>query len=264
MKACTKCGEAKPLTEFGPKKWVRDGEVALGYRSVCYECRRIPPELKRVPYTEEERIAKIKERKRAYREKHKDKIAEKKARDAKTEHGRELDRARGKRYRLAHPERVKEAHAKAQLKRKDIDKENAREKRIELRDSYVAQMLKLPTAEVPPELIEAERVRLKVKRVVAELSKDSMSRKCSTCKEHRPLLSFSKNGSGYGYECLFCNRERKKKSREAKGLTYKSRPFDEFGRLQRMDPEQVRANKNARERERYALNKQRKQHEKHN
>ena len=184
--------------------------------------------------------------------------------EAKRERARELDRARGRRYRAAHPERVRAAHKLARDRRARENKEYAKQKRVGLMDSYVAQMLRLPTAEVPPELIEAERIRLKVKRVVAEMSKDSMERKCSTCKEHRSLLSFPRSRGGYGYECLFCRRERKKKAQEAKGMTYKPRQFDEFGRLKKMTPEQLKANKNAKQREVYALNKQRKQHEQHN
>lgn len=217
-----------------------------------------------MPRTAEEakRIKSI--RARAYREANKERIAAKKKADAKTEHCRAMDRARGERYRAAHPERVHEAGKVARSKRKHIEKEYAKQKRIELMDSYVAQILNMPTAEVPQELMEAERIRLKVKRVVAELSKDSMEKKCSTCREYRSLLSFCRNGSGYGYECLFCRRERKKKKQEAKGLTYKPRLYDEFGRLKKMTSEQLKANKNAKQREVYALNKQRKQHEQHN
>jgi hypothetical protein len=109
---------------------------------------------------------KVFEMKKKHRETHAEYIKAKKARDAKTEHGRALDRARGERYRLTHPERVKELHAISREKRREIDKEDARAKRVELRASYVAQCLGLPTAIVPRELMDAERARIRVKRLV--------------------------------------------------------------------------------------------------
>jgi hypothetical protein len=109
---------------------------------------------------------KVFEMKKKHRETHAEYIKAKKSRDAKTEHGKALDRARADRYRLAHPERVKELHAISRGKRREIDKENARAKRVELRASYVAQCLGLPTAIVPQELMDAERARIRVKRLV--------------------------------------------------------------------------------------------------
>jgi hypothetical protein len=205
--------------------------------------------------------------KRAYREANKERIAAKKAADAKTEHGRALDKARGERYRAKHPERVRELHQKVRDKRAPIEKANAVQKRVELAASYVAQLLKLPTAVVPPELIEAERIRVKIKREVQELDKHRMEKKCSDCKNYKPLIAFARSyrqKDGHGYLCLMCTRERKRKEKERQGLTYTPRLYDEFGRLKRMDSEQLKANKNARERERYMENKLRKQNEKHN
>lgn len=109
---------------------------------------------------------KVFEMKKKHRETHADYIKAKKARDAKTEHGKALDRARGERYRLTYPDRVREQHAISRGKRREIDKENARAKRVELRASYVAQCLGLPTAIVPQELMDAERARIRVKRLV--------------------------------------------------------------------------------------------------
>jgi hypothetical protein len=201
------------------------------------------------------------ERKRAYREANKERITAKKAADAKTERGRELDKARGERYRAAHPERVRELHQKTRDKRAPIAKEEAKQKRVELRDSYVAQLLKMPTDVVPPELLEVERIRLKIKRKVQELDNDRIEKKCSTCRVYKPIISFSRswgNKDGRSYECLICSKGRKRKDRHEKGLTYTPRLIDEFGRLKKMTPEQLKANKNAHAREIYALNKQRK------
>ena len=120
------------------------------------------------------------------------------------------------------------------------------QKRVQLKASYVAQMLRLPTAEVPEDLMEVERIRLKVKRLVQELENDRTEKKCSTCKEHRPLLSFSRSrGSkdGHGYECLFCKKERRKKDALSKGFTFTPRRMDEFGRRVKHTPEELKAAK---------------------
>lgn len=205
-------------------------------------------------------------RAKVYREANKERIAAKKAADAKTEHGRALDRARGERYRAAHPERVRELQQKARDKRAPIEKANAKQKRIELMNSYVAQMLCLPTALVPPEIMEVERIRLKIKREIQELDKHRTEKKCSTCKNYKSIISFSKSRGtkdGHSYECLMCSRERKRRDKQEKGLEYKPRKFDEFGRYVRHTPEELRANKRAYERKKYALNKQRKQNEAH-
>jgi len=208
-----------------------------------------------VARTPEER----KEAKRVYYTVNKERIAAKKAADAKTEHGRALDRARGQRYRAAHPERIRALQQVVRDKRAPIEKENAKQKRVELRDSYVAQILQLPTAIVPPELLEVERTRLKIKREMQAKNKTRTEKKCSACKEYRPLISFPscpKSIDGRTYECLFCKRERKSRSSQIKGLTYTPRQHDEFGRAKKMTPEQLKANKNAYERRKYAINKQ--------
>jgi hypothetical protein len=181
---------------------------------------------------------------KAYREANKERIAAKKAADAKTEHGRALDRARGERYRAAHPERVRELHRIASAKRAPVAKEEAKQKRVELRASYVAQLLEMPTDAVPLEIVEVERIRLKIKRVVQELDKHRTEKKCSTCKEYKSLIGFSKSKGtkdGHSYECLICSRERKRKDKHAKGLTYKPRKYDEFGRMVKYTPEELKA-----------------------
>ena len=196
--------------------------------------------------TDEEKKTLKAARSKMYREANKERIAAKKAADAKTEHGRALDKARGKRYRAAHPERIREMRQKARNKRAHIEKANAVQKRVELRNSYVAQLLRMPTDAVPIELIEAERIRLKIKRVVQELDKHRTEKKCSTCKEYKSIIGFSRSRNtkdGYAYECLMCKRERKRKGKHEKGLTYTPRKFDEFGRRVKHTPEELKAAK---------------------
>ena len=198
--------------------------------------------------TDEEKKALKAARSKVYREANKERIAAKKAADAKTEHGRALDKARGERYRAAHPERVRELHQKTRDKRAPIAKEEAKQKRVELRGSYVAQLLRMPTDVVPPELLEAERIRLKIKRKVQELDNDRTEKKCSTCREYKPLISFGRSHGtkdGHSYECRLCSRERKRKDKHEKGLTYKPKNYDEFGRRRKHTPEELKAAKRA-------------------
>ena len=208
----------------------------------------------------------VRERKRAYREANKERIAAKKAADAKTERGRKLDKLRGERYRTAHAERVRELHRIASAKRAPLAKQEAKQRRVELRDSYVAQILRMPTDLVPPEVIEAERIRLKIKRKVQELDNDRTEKKCSTCREYKPLISFGRNHGtkdGRSYECRLCNRERKRRDALLKGLTFNPRNRDEFGRVRKHTPEELKTAKNAHAREVYARNKQRRNYETH-
>ena len=194
--------------------------------------------------------------------------------EEKKAHERALDKARGKRYRLAHPERVRAQRQATRAKRANIDKEYARQKRIDLMKSYVAQMLNIPTAFATPEIVDAERMRLKIKREIQERNKNRTEKKCSTCKEYKPLTAFShtrRSIDGRSYECLLCKRERRRKDKEAKGLTYKPRKFDEHGRRVKHTPEELKAAKIAyyyanietiRAKDR-ARNKQRKQNATH-
>jgi len=196
--------------------------------------------------TDEEKKALKAARSKVYREANKERIAAKKAADAKTEHGRALEKARGERYRAAHPERVRELRQKARDKRAPIERANAGQKRVELRNSYVAQLLKMPTDAVPLEIIEVERIRVKIKRVVQELDKHRTEKKCSTCRKYKSIIGFSRSRGtkdGHSYECLICSRERKRKDKHEKGLTYTPRKFDEFGRRVKHTPEELKAAK---------------------
>jgi hypothetical protein len=208
-KVCTKCKAEKAIAEFTQRRFVYKGVERWGYKSWCKPChslgsavaRAANPEKTRAKTNElyaqrmarmtaEEKEAhnaksqklntkwrkenkeRVKELKRRHREANKERIAVKKAADAKTKHGRALDRARTQRYQMAHPERVYESRVTTRTKRAPVAKEEARQKRIQLSSSYVAQMLCLPTAVVPPELIEAERLRIFIKRKLKELKNE--------------------------------------------------------------------------------------------
>jgi hypothetical protein len=209
VKVCTKCKVEKAITEFTRRKYAYKGTEKWGHKSVCKPCHTLNNKLARnanieqararanelhaqrmTRMTTEEREAlkvkhrewgnnwkkknpeRVKELKRKDRETHRERIAAKKAANAKTEHGRALDTVRRQRYWAAHPERARALARARSVKRAPIEKENAKQKRIQLSKSYVAQLLCLPTAVVPPELIEAERLRLFIKRKLKELKNE--------------------------------------------------------------------------------------------
>jgi hypothetical protein len=193
MKICGMCKEDKPFNMFGTRKRTRkDGSVSECYRSMCNKCRGIREKItpdKREEYnakmaqqrlnrlskmTPEERAAarkkqnawqkiwrqnnpdKVFELKQRFREKHKEKIAAKKARDAKTPHGRALERERYHRYYAKHSETI--------LERSRIE-------RATLHPSYVKGLLfrhKVPAHLIPDELVEARKVYTQIKRQLKE------------------------------------------------------------------------------------------------
>lgn len=208
-KVCSKCKVEKATTEFTRRKYVYKDVERWGYKAWCKPCHTLDSKLARetnlekarartnelhaqrmARMTVEEKEAhnaknrewrndwrkknpeRVKEMKRKGREIHRERIAAKKAADAKTEHGRALDKARRERYWAAHPERVRALARAKSVKRAPIEKENAKQKRIKLSKSYVAQLLRLPTTVVPPELIEVERLRIFIKRKLKELKNE--------------------------------------------------------------------------------------------
>lgn len=208
-KTCTKCKVEKATTEFTQRKFVYKGVEKWGHKSWCKPCHTLSGKLareanleeararanelhaqRRARMTPEEREAfkvkhrewdndwrkknpeRVKEMKRKDRETHRERIAAKKAADRKTERGRALEKVRGQRYRAAHPERVLMLSRATSAKRAPIAKIEARQKRIDLEKSYIAQLLCLPTAVVPPELVEATRINVFIKRKLKELKNE--------------------------------------------------------------------------------------------
>jgi hypothetical protein len=199
----------KATTEFTQRKFVYKGVEKWGHKSWCKPCHTLSGKLareanleeararanelhaqRRARMTPEEREAlkvkhrewdndwrkknpeRVKEMKRKDRETHRERIAAKKAADRKTERGRALEKVRVQQYRAAHPERVRAFVKARSVKRAPIAKVEARQKRMDLANSYVAQLLCLPTAVVPPELIEATRINIFIKRKLKELKNE--------------------------------------------------------------------------------------------
>ena len=100
---------------------------------------------------------KLKISKKRYRAAHAIQIAEKKARDFKTPHGKSLDIARGQRYRAAHSE---------------VLNEKSRMSRTNLTDAYVKTLVfrcRIASSLIPSAIVEATRQMVKIKRELKAL-----------------------------------------------------------------------------------------------
>ena len=193
-KTCSTCKEEKPLSAFGVKRWVnKDGTVVVRPKSRCNACRvacerpkteeakqrareqanaarrrridAMTPEERHAYNTKRVKWAAAWRRnnpdavfasKQRHRERHKEAIAVKKARDAKSEHGRKLYRARHDRYYAAHRE-VINARAKA--------------RRDNLESSYVKFLItrgRFPAELVPDSMVQARKLVTQIKRELKE------------------------------------------------------------------------------------------------
>ena len=110
-KKCSKCGESKPLSEFGKKKRAKDGlypSCKSCVRSYYLENKERVRE--RGKKYREENSDKIKQRKRKYRENNKEKIDQKNKEWVKK--NRERVRQNKRKWEENNPEKVKESKAK--------------------------------------------------------------------------------------------------------------------------------------------------------
>lgn len=193
-KKCSTCKEEKSLSAFGTKRWTnKDGTVTARPKSRCNSCRvacerpktdedwqrareraNAGRRMRLAAMTLEERRAyaargvawrkewvrnnpdKVFLLKQQYRERHKDSIAEKKARDAKSEHGRALDRARHERYYAAH---------------RDVINGRMKSRRDNLEDWYVKSLItrgKFSAGLVPDSMVQARKWVTQIKRELKE------------------------------------------------------------------------------------------------
>ena len=136
-KKCTKCGEVKSLSAFSKDKGKKDGLFTQ-----CNECRKA---------YRKANAEKIKEYDKAYRKANADRMSE-----------------RNKAYYKANAEKIAErckAYRKANADKKSewskLYSEN-------LTGGYVANLIRLPIADIPPEFIELKRTQLKINRLIKQ------------------------------------------------------------------------------------------------
>ena len=167
VKTCAKCGETKQAGQFRTR------------RATCKPCQA---EYDRQYYAENrdkareyrtENRDKIAERHRQYRAENRDKNAEYQRqyyaenRDKIVEHQRQ--------YRAENRDKIAEYHLQYYSENRDKKAEYLRQYRAALPDACVAQEIKrgttLTRADIPPELLEAKRLQLKLKRLAREAMK---------------------------------------------------------------------------------------------
>ena len=180
-KSCTKCGEVKAFSFFGEKRWTKkDGTVTTSHKSQCKPCRY---------KAEKERIIATPKAKAKYSERTAQ--ARRKRIDAMTaeekQQAMERQPAWSKAWRAANPEKRKAQ----KLKYKDNDiaykRKRYQEKKEELNakcrgymkekvenldDIYVRKVLVqgtgLKPSQLPPALVEAKKLQLKIRRMIYE------------------------------------------------------------------------------------------------
>ena len=137
VKTCAKCGETKQAGQFRTR------------RATCKPCQA---EYDRQYYAEN------RDKAREYRTENRDKIAE-----------------RQRQYRAENLDKRAELHRQYRAENRDKIAERKRQHRAALPDAYVAQEIKrgtaLTRADIPPELLEAKRLQLKLKRLAREAMK---------------------------------------------------------------------------------------------
>lgn len=161
MKECSFCREAKALSDY-----YKDSRAKDGHTSRCKAC--VNADSKTWKKQNAERYA---EYRTAYYEKNKAKLItirsawakenadkvksyDRKWREANAQRLKAMDMA----WRKDHPEKV------AEYRRKHVD---------EVSQSYVANLLEIPTAKVPPELLQMKRDEIALRRMARTLKKAS-------------------------------------------------------------------------------------------
>lgn len=182
VKTCSKCGESKPVGMFRKigrrckqciadyqRKYQSENRAQIAEKKRAY---REANQEKERSYIEANRI-RIAEKHRQWVEKNRDKLRHqaRKRRKEDPEKYRERDLKR----RKAQPEKIIESRRRYLAKSKA--KTAARNKRHcdELTDCYVVHKIVVNTtltrADIPPELLEAKRLQLKLKRIAMEAMK---------------------------------------------------------------------------------------------
>lgn len=141
MKTCTKCGATKALSCFSVNSGNTDG--------LCGQCKNCVAVKGRAWYlaNKDRALASARESKKRNPEKAKAFGAAWRAK-----HGAEYHRQR----RKTHPEEHRASGAKASL---------------ELRPYIIAMRLRVPTADLTPELLESKRMAITIKRGLAAINK---------------------------------------------------------------------------------------------
>jgi hypothetical protein len=176
VKACTKCGEIKELTEFFKANHTKDKR-----RSNCKQCSK---NYDKQFFSDPERLAqrrkKNAKRMQKYRIEHPEKVKESEDKYRKNnlerlqKRGRELYEIRKDIYN----ERRRKQRCDNPIKARALSNARAKRAKENLTDHYVRNMIvngsniRLKLKEIPKELIEAKRLQLLIRRMAHENSND--------------------------------------------------------------------------------------------
>lgn len=171
-KICTKCKLELPVTAFHKDKRAKDG---LSFW--CKECTK-----KYMKEHYKNNSEKILASCAKWRENNPEKLAEYYKKNSKRMYAVQVEyrknnpektRAKGVNYRKNNLEKVRATEARN--RKKNIEKNRARSTASikDLSNAYVAKKLGFKVSEIPPELIEAKRLNLKIKRKLKEIQNEN-------------------------------------------------------------------------------------------
>ncbi len=186
-KRCSKCGEVKGVDCFSRDKNKKDG-----LQCHCRKCR-----VENARRYREKNIEKVAEKNRRYREENREKLAEYALR-YREENPEKMAEA-NRRYYEENREKLAEKNRRFREENREKLAEYARMQIGLITDSYVARVMKIPTAEAPPDLIEAKRQQLKLKRTIKnakEIRHGSTRTKDSASKQSTQATDGRNNEAG--------------------------------------------------------------------
>lgn len=158
-KACTRCGEVKPLTQYAADK-----RAKTGTQSACKCCQAAIRKARR---------DKDKAAAKAWRERNADKVAAKRKEYAQATKPKRRQQERARYWQ----DPDKHRHKVAQYKAENYDdvmrrnRERLKEDRESLGPVYVAKVLGMRPKEVPPPLLAMKQEQLALRRLARQLKK---------------------------------------------------------------------------------------------
>ncbi len=182
-KACTKCGVVKPLGDFSKEKIKKDG-----LQKYCKACNSTMAAKWRAENPE-----KVKAKNAKYRAENPEKMKAKaakwraenpekvKAKAAKYHaENPEKVKAKNDKYRAENPEKMKAIAAKYRAENPEKVKAINTRNSVQLSNSYVAGILKIPASQAPPKILELKREAIAMKRISKKIKQLTNPKKASS------------------------------------------------------------------------------------
>ncbi len=152
-KACTKCGVVKPLGDFSKEKIKKDG-----LQKYCKACNSTMAAKWRAENPE-----KVKAKAAKYHAENPEKV-----------------KAKNDKYRAENPEKMKAIAAKYRAENPEKVKAINTRNSVQLSNSYVAGILKIPASQAPPKILELKREAIAMKRISKKIKQLTNPKKASS------------------------------------------------------------------------------------